>query len=384
MSAISADLHANPELCFEETFACRRLSESLTELGLDVQVGVGGLETAFRAEFGPTPAQGRGGATIAVLAEYDALPEIGHACGHNLIAAGAIGAIAGLLAVRDELPGRVVVLGTPAEEGGGGKVKLIDAGQFADIDGAMMFHPYDRDLLWKPALACDEVEFRFTGQASHAAAGPWNGRSALTAALQTIHLVDAIRVHFHDGTRVHGFVKKGGEAVNIIPDKAAVRFSVRAPTRQGLDELRGRVIDCARGAALATRTDVEVEVETGYSEMRNNRTLYERFAGHFDRAAPTGEAPVDWEVGRDVGAGSTDMGDVSQVCPSIHPYIAICDLGETAIHQRRFAELAAGDRALDSTLRAAAAMACTAWDFLADDTLRGDVIREWETSAARS
>ena len=183
-------------------------------------------------------------------------------------------------------------------------------------------------------------------------------------------------MHFRDGTRVHGFVKDGGAAVNIIPDKAAVRFSVRAPTRAGLEELRERVIDCARGAAVATRTELDVELHTGYSEMRNNRAMYERFGEHFD-ASGDGR-PVDWESGRDVGAGSTDMGDVSQVCPAIHPYVAICAQGEAGIHQRRFAELAAGDRALAAAARAAEAMACTAWDFLADEGLASRATLQWE------
>lgn len=365
------DLHAHPELRFEEHHACARLVSELAGMGLEVQAGVGGLDTAFRAEFGSDS-----GPTVAVLAEYDALPEIGHACGHHLIAAGALGAIAGLAAMRQDLPGRVVILGTPAEEGGGGKVKLIEAGAFDDVDAALMFHPYDRDLLWKPALACDEVEFQFAGKASHAAAGPWNGRSALTAALQTVSLVDAVRVHFRDGTRVHGFIKEGGEAVNIIPDRGVVRFSVRATTRTELDDLRERVIDCARGAAVATRTEVQVEVHTGYSEMSNNSPMYERFGMHFDASGPG--TPVDWESGRDVGAGSTDMGDVSQVCPAIHPYVAICDPGQAGIHQRSFTRLGAEPRALRAAQRAAAALACTAWDFLADDGFRNRAVRHWE------
>lgn len=379
LESVARQIHARPELRFEERHACGLLVEELRGLGLSVEVGIGGLETAFRAAFGPADA---GAPRVVIMAEYDALPGVGHACGHHLIAAGALGAAAGLLAVGGDLPGRIELIGTPAEEGGGGKVRLIEAGAFDGVGAAMMFHPYNRDLLWKPALASDEVELAFAGQAAHAAAAPWDGRSALTAALAAMHLVDAVRVHFRDGVRVHGFVKRGGEAVNIIPDQAAVRFSVRAPTRAGLDVVRERVLDCGRGAALATRTELTVAVRRGYSEMRNNRPLYQRFGVHFDAAGGRAQArtEAEWEAARDDGVGSTDAGDVSQVCPTIHPYVAVCTPDEAGIHQHAFADASVRAPALAAMLKAAQALACTAWDFLADPALREAARADWSAA----
>jgi amidohydrolase len=271
----------------------------------------------------------------------------------------------------------VEIVGTPAEEGGAGKIRLIEKGVFDGLDAAMMFHPFDRDLLDHPALASKWVEMRFEGTPSHASAAPWEGASALTACLETFRLIDSQRVHFRDGVRVHGFVTNGGQAVNIIPERAAAEFSVRARTHQELERVQAIVERCARGAAMAAGVRVELSVRTGYREMRNNLTLARRFG-----RALSALGRVFREHDDGVGAGSTDMGDVSQVVPSIHPYLAICDEGESLCHEHRFLECARSERGFGTMLVAAKAMARTALDLLEDSALLAAVKKEWEESGA--
>jgi amidohydrolase len=365
---VSARIHANPELRYEEHRAAAWLAEAVAAAGLPVEKNLGGLPTAFRARAGSGA-----GPRVAILAEYDALPEIGHACGHNLIAAGALGAFLALARQAEALGGTVDLVGTPAEEGGGGKIRLLDAGVFAGVDAAMMFHPFDRDLLAHVALASVWIEMRFKGTPSHAALAPWEGQSALTACLSTFHLIDSQRVHFRDGVRVHGWVTNGGQAVNIIPELAAAEFSVRAKDTVELARVRAIVERCARGAALACGVEVTVTQREGYRDMVNNLSLARRFGVHLaalGRPAPEGDDTV--------GAGSTDMGDVSHAVPSIHPWLAICNKGETTCHQHAFALCAGSERGQEAMLAAAKAMALTAADLLADGELRAAVRREFE------
>lgn len=365
---VSARIHAHPELRYEEHRASTWLAEAAAAAGVAVEKPLGGLPTAFRARIGSGA-----GPRVAILAEYDALPEIGHACGHNLIAAGALGAFLALARQRDSIAGTVDLVGTPAEEGGGGKIRLLDAGIFAGVDAAMMFHPFDRDLVAHLALASLWLEMRFRGTPSHAALAPWEGQSALTACLQTFHLIDAQRVHFRDGVRVHGWVTNGGQAVNIIPELASCEFSVRAKDGPELDRVRAIVERCARGAALACGVDVEISLREGYRDMVNNMALARRFGAHLGtlgRHAPEGDETV--------GAGSTDMGDVSHAVPSIHPWLAICDKGETTCHQHAFAACAASERGQEAMIAAAKAMALTAADVLLDPGLRDAMKQEFE------
>ncbi|HKY38233.1 MAG TPA: amidohydrolase [Polyangiaceae bacterium] len=368
--ALSKQIHAHPELRFEEHQAARWLTEAIEQqTGVKVERGVGDLPTAFRARLG----SGRG-ARVAILAEYDALPEIGHACGHNLIAGGALGAFLAL-AKQDKLPGTVDLIGTPAEEGGGGKIRLLKAGIFESVDAAMMFHPYDRDILAHPALASRWITMEFAGTPAHAAAAPWDGSSALTACLETFRLVDSQRVHFHDGVRVHGFVINGGQAVNIIPEHAACEFSVRAPFSAELERVAAIVERCAHGAAMACGVKVELAIRQGYREMKNNLAIARRFGAALEalgRSAP--------EVDPRVGSGSTDMGDLSQAIPSIHPYLAICNEGETLCHQHAFAACAVSERGFETMLTAAKAMARTTLDLLEDPALLASVKSEFAKS----
>jgi amidohydrolase len=367
LSALSRRIHAHPELCFQERQAAAWLADCLEgKLGAEVERGVGGLETAFRARVGT------GSPKIAILAEYDALPEIGHACGHNLIAGSAVGAFLALARQASELRGSVEIIGTPAEEGGGGKIKLLQAGVFEGVDAAMMFHPFDRDILAHPALCSMRIAMTYEGVPAHAAAAPFAGKSALTACMETFRLIDSQRVHFRDGTRVHGIITNGGQAVNVIVEHAASEFTLRAQTSAELERVKAIVLRCARGAALACDVLASFKEKVGYREMKNNLTMARRFGAALEALGRNAR-----ETDTRVGAGSTDMGDLSQHLPSIHPYLAICDEGESLCHEHRFADCAASDRGMSTMLVAAKAMARTTLDLLEDPRLIADVRREF-------
>ena len=365
---LAKTIHAHPELRFEEVKAAGWIEELVASRQHKVERGLGGMKTSLRARAGKP-----GSARVAILAEYDALPEIGHACGHNLIAAGGVGAFLAAARGVEKGGGEVVLLGTPAEEGGGGKIRLIEAGAFDGIDAAMMFHPFDRDILAHPALASHWLTFDFHGRPAHAAAAPHDGNSALTACMDTFRLIDGQRVHFRDGVRVHGYVTNGGQAVNIIPERAACEISVRAPNVTELARVKAIVERCARGAALASGVEVKIVVREGYKDMVNNLSMARRFGAHLEAL---GRKPR--ETDSRVGAGSTDMGDVSHVVPSIHPWLGIVDAGAAICHTHTFAEAAVSDRGFDAAIAAAKALARTAIELLADADLRASVRKEWE------
>lgn len=368
---VSRQIHHTPELRFEEHCAAKLLTDTLASFDLTPEQPVGGLDTAFRAEIG------RGQAPkVAILAEYDALPN-GHACGHNLIAGAALGAAVGLGAVRHQLPGSAVILGTPAEEGGGGKVILLEQGAFADLDAAMMFHPFDRTMLVNPALANQFVTLTFHGKNSHAAAAPWDGYSALSGVIQTFNLIDNARLHFRDGTRIHGIITDGGQAVNIIPQTAQAMFSVRAFRADYLQQVVERLQQCAEAAALATGTRVETEVRRGYRDMRDNLTMARRFGDHLQALGVEVR-----ERDPSAGFGSTDMGDVSYAVPAIHPYLGICDIGEAMCHQDAFVQHADSARGYQAMLQAAKAMALTTYDLLTQPEMLAAAKAEWQQTQA--
>jgi amidohydrolase len=356
--AVGRSIHSRPELKFEERFAAAELCKVAAALGLQVETGITGLETAFRAEFG------RGaGRTVAIFAEYDALPN-GHSCGHNLIAGAALSAVAGLCAIADRLPGRIVFMGTPAEEGGGGKISLLERGALRGVDAAMMAHPMDMEWSTMPALATRHLRIAFSGRASHAALAPWEGSSALAAVLQTFHAVDMARLHFRDGSRIHGIITDGGQAVNIIPERAECLFLARARTSAHAEEMAKRVTRCAEAAAMATGTRVEARVEGGYKNMINNLSMARRYAAHTESlGAHSPEAPLD------LPTGSTDMGDISHAMPAIHPVFAIAGHGEGSCHEDAFVSHANSSRGYEVMIRVAKALAMTAYDLLADDEL---------------
>ena len=275
LEQLSRTIHDNPELGYQEVKAAGWLVEFLSKHGFTVERGVAGVPTAFRAtiETGEGP-------TIAIMCEYDALPAIGHACGHNVIAATGAGAGAALAAVKDRLPrGRIRVIGTPAEEGGGGKVKLIRGGVFGDVDAAMMVHGWAAWVPHQDLLGIVRVSFEFTGKAAHAAAYPWDGVNALDAVIQTFNNVSMLRQQVRPDARIHGIITHGGAAPNIIPEFAAATFYVRAPRIDAMWELHRRVIACAEGAATATGCTLKVieRQETAYEPFKRNVPLVEAF-----------------------------------------------------------------------------------------------------------
>ena len=359
LEAFALDLHAHPELMFEEHRSAAALVSALRQAGFEVETGVGGLETAFVAShrFGP------GGPRVALLAEYDALPEMGHACGHNLIATAALGAARALRTALATDAGEVVVIGCPAEEGGGGKILLLEAGVFDGVDAALMFHPGSRTMTIRGALAATRVTMRFFGKAAHAASAPELGINALDACILTFNAINTLRQHVIDETRIHGIISHGGSAPNIVPEYAEAKFLIRHRRSEEVAALKERVLAAARGAAAAVGARVEFEEGLFYAERRVNVPMAERFATHLEaQGEPVLSAPA---VGR---VGSSDFGNVSQVLPAIHPYVAIVPEGVSA-HTPEFAAASASPAGLRGLRLAANAIAATAADLLTDPEL---------------
>ncbi|MDT7651017.1 MAG: hypothetical protein QOI36_2423 [Pseudonocardiales bacterium] len=350
---LSLDLHAHPELALKEKYAASRLTGLLREDFL-VEEGVGGLPTAFRASAGV------GSPVLAFLCEYDALPGVGHGCGHNLIAAGGAGAALALRRAAPELPGTVSCIGTPGEEGAGGKVVLLEAGVFDGVDAALMFHPGDMTMPIRHATANRRLDVEFHGVAAHAAASAHDGRSALAAMIQFFVGVDALRQFVPETSRMHGIITHGGEAPNVVPAYTRAEFMVRALTSDVVDDLAERVEAIAGAAATATGTTVTISRGIGYAERKNNHVIAELVAGHLRRQ----DVPVEQPVLRG-GTGSSDIGNVSLVLPAIHPYLQVMDRG-TPSHSLAMAEAVAQPLAQEAMLRMATALACAGADLLAD------------------
>ena len=358
LESLSRRIHDHPELGYEEVKACGWLADFLATKGFTVERGVGGVETAFRATV-----ENGNGPTIAILCEYDALPQIGHACGHNVIATAGAGAGAALAAVRTQLPkGRIQVIGTPAEDGGGGKVKLIQGGVFRDVDAAMMIHGFDRWILHQDLLGIVRVGFEFRGKAAHASADPWEGVNALDAVIQTFNNVSMLRQQIRPDARIHGIVTHGGAAPNIIPEMAACTFYVRAAKLDYMWELHKRVLACAEGAARATGCTVTVvDKEAPYEPLKRNDTLLDLFRANMTTVGAT-ESPAPDRL------GSSDIGNVSQVIPAIQPMVQIAPNG-TPIHSRAFEAAAVSPLARQGMCQAAKTMAMTTYDLLSDPGL---------------
>jgi amidohydrolase len=357
--AISHTIHANPELAFKEYQAAALLSDTLAQHGFTVERGSGGLETAFTATY----STGSGGPTIALLCEYDALPEIGHACGHNIIGTVPVGVGMALRPLLAQYRGTLKIIGTPAEEHGGGKIKMLRAGVFEGIDVAMMVHPATRHMTRRGSLAFNSLVFEFHGKAAHAAGAPHRGINALDAIIMTFNNINALRQQTRDDARLHGIITHGGVAANIIPDYTRAQFIVRARQVDYLNELTPKVINCAQGAALATGAEVKVTSRTGYANMVSNPVLADLYGGHLQTLGVTVEAPDPREP-----MGSTDMGDVSQVIPSIHPYVAIAPPG-VAGHSVEMREAACSPQGDEGLMLSVKAMAMTVIDLLAQPHL---------------
>jgi amidohydrolase len=338
---ISHWMFHNPELAYAEHEASRRLSEFLAAHGFDVAHPTHGLETAFEAN------AGSGGPRVVICCEYDALPGVGHACGHNIIATAALGAGAALAGIADELGIRVTVLGTPAEEDGGGKVDLLEAGAFADAAASMMIHPVaDYDVIDARAMAIQSFVVEYFGKESHAAGAPQLGINALDAFVQAYNNVSTLRQHFLPTDRVHSIVTHGGEAANVIPAYTRSEWMIRAMTGERLEGLVERVKACFEAAATATGCRVEMTPDGHpYVELATNPLLADLYSKN---SADLGRPMSTWEEIEDKQTGSTDMGNVSQVVPSIHPCLRL-DAGGAYNHQKEFASATitpSGDRAI--------------------------------------
>ncbi len=361
--ALSEFLYQNPEVGFQEFKACGFLSQFLKERGFEVESPVGGVKTAFLAR----PA-GRAKArpTVALLAEYDALPGVGHGCGHNLIAAASVGAALALSRHLDRLPGGLAVVGTPAEEGGGGKILLAEAGVFAEMDMAMMCHPSRLNLPGEDMLGRTKFKVEFFGKAAHASVSPDRGINALDALVAAYNNINALRQALRPDARIHGIITHGGDVPNVIPHYASGLFYVRAATRSYRKELFQRVEKCVEGAAMATGAQFKIEVlQPTFDPMKRNPPLEEAVQSNMEAL----EIPVDPDDGR---RGSSDIGNLSQVLPAIHPSLAIVD-PDIPGHSQAFAEATMNPRGRKALLNAAKLLALTAYDFLKSAELRSRV-----------
>jgi amidohydrolase len=367
LSELSLKIHDNPELGFQETKAVTWLTGYLEGNGFRLERGICKLATAFRASYG------EGRPTVAILAEYDALPKLGHACGHNIIAGAAVGAAVAARPAIDKFGGSVCVIGTPAEEIYGGKVIIANRGGFDDIDVAMMVHPGVRDIATTQALAARQLDVEFFGKAAHAAARPEMGINALEALLLSFTAINSLRQHIKDGARIHGVITDGGEAANIVPAHSAATFIVRARDNAYLDELRPRVVDCFTGAAVATGARLEHRWDdVSYASLRNNLTLARLFRQNMEYLRRKVQM-----TDPDHTFGSTDMGNVSHLVPSIHPFVAIAPR-EVLAHSPEFAVAAASEAGRKGMLDAAKALAMTVADLVASPELFGQVREEFE------
>jgi amidohydrolase len=368
---ISLDIHAHPELNYQEHHAARALADTLERHGFQVERGVGGVETAFRGVI----QGGKGdGPTVALLAEYDALPGIGHGCGHNLIAMSNLGAGLGVKAVMESLPGRVIVLGTPAEEGGGGKIRLLDASVFKDVDVALSSHPSSnrtiipadipQDQSW--SLAMVGYRYAFHGKAAHAAVVPHEGINALNAVIHLFTGIDALRQHLREDVRIHGIITDGGKAPNVVPDFAAANFMLRSRDREYLHEVVDKVRRVAEGAAQITGARLEVlPAHPLYENVRPNAVLAQAARANAQAVGmPLDAAPVGWNG----GGASTDFGNVSQALPAYYLRFAVSRQPVPG-HSTAMAEAAKSDFGHDNAIATAKVLALTVCDLLAHPDL---------------
>ncbi|MDR4888312.1 M20 family metallopeptidase [Fredinandcohnia sp. QZ13] len=370
----SHKIHENPEIGNEEFFASEQLTTILEDEGFSVEKGVAGHETAFVARFKSE----KPGPSIAFLAEYDALPGLGHACGHNIIGTLSVAAAVGLSKVLAETGGEAVVFGTPAEEGGpngSAKGSFVKHGLVEGIDAAMMIHPQGKTSLTSPSLAVDPLDFEFIGKSAHAAAAPHKGINALDAVIQLFNGINALRQHVTDDVRIHGIITHGGDAPNIVPDYAKARFFIRAATRSGLNEVTQRVKAIAEGAALATGAKLNV---IAFQNEVDNLLLNEAFNSVFKE--------IIEELGENVadereGIGSTDAGNISQVVPTIHPYIKI-GADDLVPHTVPFREAAASARGDQALITGAKALGLTALRLITEPQLLEEIKDEFKQRKA--
>lgn len=373
---VSHAIHAKPELAFHEVEAARLLTARLESAGLPVTRGAFGLPTAYASAFGPA-----GAPEVAILSEYDALPGIGHACGHNIIATTGLGAALALGALGDALPGRVRYLGTPAEERGGGKELMARQGAFEGVDAAMMVHPAGIDLITMPCIAISEVVVTYRGKSSHASAMPHAGLNALDALVTAYQAIAQLRQHIKHSERIHGIITRGGNAPNIVPDETEGFFYVRAANAEELAPLKKRVQACFEAGALATGCTVEVKwAMADYLDLKTNMPLARSYEANM-RGLGRDFFPLEKMPGG--SAGSTDMGNVSHRVPSIHPMIS-CAPPNVVIHNPEFARWAGSDLGDKACIDGAKALALTAIDYMTDASLREKAEAEFAATAEAS
>lgn len=347
---LSHSIHAEPELAFTEHRSCAKTQALAADHGFAITKSLGGLDTAFRAEYGSGPL------VVGICAEYDALPGIGHACGHNVIAAAAVGTALALAEVADDLGLTVVLLGTPAEESGGGKVLLLNAGAFDDIVATVMLHPGPVDIAAARSLALSQVAVDYRGRESHAAVAPYLGVNAADAITVSQVAIGLMRQQLAPGQMMHGIVTDGGQATNVIPARAQMQYTMRANDAASLRELEARMSDCFLAGAVATGCDHSVSAtEPAYHELTPDSWLAETFR---DEMVRIGRSPVPVHIEAALPLGSTDMGNVTQVMPGIHPIVGI-DAGGASVHQPAFAEAAAGPSADTAVVEGAIMLART-------------------------
>ena len=371
---LAAYMHANPELGFQEFKACAAICDAMEKHGFDVERGSYDIPTAFIAKYD----SGKPGPRIGVLAEYDALPGVGHACGHNLIAACSVGAALALQAILSETGGEVQLIGTPAEEGDGGKVFMADRGAFDNIDFAMMMHPTSGiPELGKPSTACVDSRVFFTGKDAHFSA-PANGINALTAVIQTLNNIDKLRPLFQPKDNINGVITNGGKDCNIIPDFASAAFTLRALNLENLEKLIKIFESSIRAAEALTGATARIEYGGKFAERYPNMTLIERFKFH---AEAMGEEMIYGDPNE--MTGSSDIGNVSVRVPTIHEYISIAPK-EVVGHSKEYADASCSPEGYAGCIKGAKALALTALDYLTDEDLRKRAQEEFEASIPAS
>jgi len=367
LAEISDYICRNPEPGNQEFKAMEKLTGFLEAHGFSIETNIVGRPTAFKAVYD----SGIPGPCVSFLCEYDALPEIGHGCGHNMIGTMSCGAGVGLSKVLSQTGGRIVVLGTPAEETDGAKVDMAAEGVFNNVDAAMILHPDDATYESGASLAMDAIQFEFRGRASHAASAPHEGINALDAVILTFNGINALRQHVTPDVRIHGIIKEGGIAANIVPDKAVAQFYVRAAKKKYLQELVEKVKNVARGAAMMTGASLQISnFESSYDDMNTNRSLSKAFIENLKYLGITDIQPPRSSF------GSIDMGNVSNVVPAIHPYISISD-SKLVGHTSEFRDATLTPKAHDALIKGACALALTGYDVLTDRELLKSIKEEF-------
>jgi amidohydrolase len=357
---LSHRIYDNPELGFEEEQAAAWLADALEAAGFETQRGYGDMPTAVVASIGPGPLH------VAICSEYDALPGVGHACGHNVICTAGLGAALALAPLAAELGLKVTLLGTPAEEGGGGKIGFVDGGFFNDVHASMMVHPYTKDVAEPNIIAVQQLAVAYTGVEAHASGFPWGGINAADAMVVAQTAIALLRQQIMPDDRIHGIVTKGGEAANIIPRETKADFMVRAGSAARLEELLIKVRNCFEAGALATGCTLEIEADTAYTDLVHDSELAALYQKHAESLGRTFDddppAPV-----------STDMGNVSHEVPSIHPFVGVESNGAVP-HQAAFADACATPSADQAVFDGALGMALTVIDMATDEAIKGRLL----------